>query len=112
MASRDVLPGLVALRNYQVAGLLAYAVVGPSRTLILGSDSSLAPVIGAAIAPLALADTDCAVSLAGLLALMVGAVLILGGLLRLGFVTDLVSKPISIGYLNGMAIVVALSQLP
>lgn len=95
-----------------IAGLLAYAVVGPSRTLILGPDSSLAPVIGAAIAPLALADTDRAVSLAGLLALMVGAVLIVGGLLRLGFVTDLVSKPISIGYLNGIAVVVALSQLP
>jgi MFS superfamily sulfate permease-like transporter len=95
-----------------IAGLLAYALVGPSRTLILGPDSSLAPVIGAAVAPLALADTDRAVSLAGLLALMVGAVLILGGLLRLGFVTDLVSKPISIGYLNGIAVVVGLSQLP
>ena len=95
-----------------IAGLLAYALVGPSRTLILGPDSSLAPVIGAAIAPLALADTDRAVSLAGLLALMVGVILILGGLLRLGFVTDLVSKPISIGYLNGIAVVVAISQLP
>ncbi|MCO8129088.1 SulP family inorganic anion transporter [Acidimicrobiia bacterium EGI L10123] len=95
-----------------IAGLLAYAVVGPSRTLILGPDSSLAPVIGAAVAPLALADTDRAVSLAGLLALMVGVILILGGLLRLGFVTDLVSKPISIGYLNGIAVVVALSQVP
>jgi high affinity sulfate transporter 1 len=95
-----------------IAGLLAYAVVGPSRTLILGPDSSLAPVIGAAIAPLALADTDRAVSLAGLLALMVGAVLILGGLLRLGIVTDLVSKPIRVGYLNGIAVVVVVSQLP
>lgn len=95
-----------------IAGLLAYAVVGPSRTLILGPDSSLAPVIGAAIAPLALADTARAVSLAGLLALMVGAVLILGGLLRLGFITDLVSKPIRVGYLNGIALVVVVSQLP
>ncbi|MGK2929583.1 MAG: SulP family inorganic anion transporter [Acidimicrobiales bacterium] len=95
-----------------VAALGAYAVFGPSRTLILGPDSSLAPVIGAAIAPLALADTDRAVSLAGLLAVMVGVALILGGLLRFGFITDLVSKPIRIGYLNGIAAVVVVNQLP
>ncbi|MEE3851845.1 SulP family inorganic anion transporter [Gordonia sp. LSe1-13] len=91
--------------------LLAYAIVGPSRILVLGPDSSLAPIIAAAIIPLAAFDEE-RVALAGLLAIEVGIVLVIGGLLRLGFVTDLLSKPIRIGYLNGIALVVLLSQLP
>ncbi len=92
--------------------LLAYAIVGPSRILVLGPDSALAPIIGAAILPLALGDDDRAVALAGLLAIMVGAVLALGGILRLGFVTDLISKPIRVGYLNAVAVLVLISQVP
>ncbi|HZK04528.1 MAG TPA: SulP family inorganic anion transporter [Actinomycetaceae bacterium] len=92
--------------------LLVYAVFGPSRILVLGPDSSLAPIIAAAILPLALGDDARAVALAGLLAIMVGVVLILGGLARIGFVTDLLSKPIRIGYLNGVALVVIISQVP
>ncbi|MEE4026069.1 SulP family inorganic anion transporter [Gordonia sp. PKS22-38] len=91
--------------------LLAYAIVGPSRILVLGPDSSLAPIIAAAIIPLAAFDEE-RVALAGLLAIEVGIVLVIGGVLRLGFVTDLLSKPIRIGYLNGIALVVLLSQLP
>ncbi|MXP21333.1 STAS domain-containing protein [Gordonia sp. HNM0687] len=94
-----------------VIPLLAYAIVGPSRILVLGPDSSLAPIIAAAIIPLAAFDEE-RVALAGLLAIEVGIVLVIGGLLRLGFVTDLLSKPIRIGYLNGIALVVLLSQLP
>src|SRR5690606_2581835 len=48
----------------------------------------------------------------GLLALLVGAVLVVGALLRLGFVSDLLSKPIRLGYLNGVALVVIVGQLP
>jgi high affinity sulfate transporter 1 len=95
-----------------IVPLIAYAVVGPSRILVLGPDSALAPVIAAAILPLALGDDDRAVALAGLLALMVGAILLLGGILRLGFVTDLLSKPIRVGYLNAVALIVIISQLP
>ncbi|MEI5585580.1 MULTISPECIES: SulP family inorganic anion transporter [unclassified Agromyces] len=95
-----------------VVPLIAYALVGPSRILVLGPDSALAPVIAAAILPLALGDDDRAVALAGLLALMVGAILLLGGVLRLGFVTDLLSKPIRVGYLNAVALIVIISQLP
>ncbi|AZG47143.1 SulP family inorganic anion transporter [Gordonia insulae] len=91
--------------------LIAYAIVGPSRILVLGPDSSLAPIIAAAIIPLAAFDEE-RIALAGVLALEVGAVLVIAGLLRLGFVTDLLSKPIRIGYLNGIALVVLLSQLP
>ncbi|MFF2486894.1 SulP family inorganic anion transporter [Microbacterium sp. NPDC058062] len=95
-----------------IVPLLAYAVFGPSRVLVLGPDSSLAPIIAAAILPLALGDQSRAVALAGLLAIMVGALLVIGGLVRLGFVTDLLSKPIRVGYLNAIAVIVIVSQLP
>ena len=95
-----------------IVPLLAYALVGPSRLLVLGPDSSLAPIIAVSVAPLAVGDPDRAVALAGLLALMMGVLLVLGGFLRLGFVTDLLSKPIRLGYLNGIATVVVLGQLP
>ncbi len=92
--------------------LLAYAVFGPSRILVLGPDSALAPIIAVAILPLAFGDGARAVALAGLLAIMVGVILLLGGVLRLGFVTDLLSKPIRVGYLNALALLVIVSQLP
>lgn len=92
--------------------LLAYAVFGPSRILVVGPDSGLAPLIAVAVLPLALGSQDRAVALAGLLAIMVGVILIAAGGLRLGFVTDLLSKPIRRGYLNGIALIVIISQLP
>ncbi|MFE5670419.1 SulP family inorganic anion transporter [Agromyces sp. NPDC056523] len=95
-----------------IVPLLAYAIIGPSRILVLGPDSALAPIIAAAILPLAMGDDDRAVALAGLLAIMVGAILLLGGILRLGFVTDLLSKPIRVGYLNAVALIVIISQVP
>ena len=95
-----------------IVPLIAYALVGPSRILVLGPDSALAPIIAAAILPLAVGDDERAVALAGLLAIMVGAILLLGGILRLGFVTDLLSKPIRVGYLNAVALLVIISQVP
>jgi high affinity sulfate transporter 1 len=92
--------------------LVAYALFGPSRILVLGPDSALAPIIAAGVLPLALGDNARAVALAGLLAVMVGLILLLGGILRLGFVTDLLSKPIRVGYLNALALLVIVSQLP
>ena len=94
-----------------IVPLLVYAVVGPSRILVLGPDSSLAPIVGASILPLAVGDPDRAVALAGVLAILMGAFLVIGSLFRLGFVTDLLSKPIRIGYLNGIALVVIVGQL-
>ena len=108
LAGLPVVSGLHAT----IAGLVVYALVGPSRILVLGPDSSLAPIIGAAVIPLAAGDPDQALALAGLLALMVGLILIMGGLLRVGMVTDLLSKPIRVGYLNGIALVVIAAQLP
>lgn len=95
-----------------IVPLLAYAVFGPSRILVVGPDSALAPIIAAAVIPLALGDQARAVALAGLLAIMVGVILIAAGALRLGIVTDLLSKPLRIGYLNAIALIVIASQVP
>ena len=95
-----------------IVPLLVYAVIGPSRTLVLGPDSALAPIIAASILPLSGGDPDRAVALAGLLAILMGAALVLASVARLGFVTDLLSKPIRVGYLNGIALVVIVGQVP
>ena len=94
--------------------LVGYAVFGPSRILVLGPDSSLGPMIAATVAPLLLAhgDPGRAVALASLLAIMVGAIMALAGVARFGFVADLLSRPTQIGYLNGLALVIVVSQLP
>ncbi|WP_084125022.1 SulP family inorganic anion transporter [Demequina sp. NBRC 110054] len=95
-----------------IVPLLAYAVFGPSRILILAPDSALAPVIAAAILPLALGDGDRAIALAGALAVLVGLFMLAAAAFRLGFVTDLLSKPVRVGYLNAIALIVIVSQLP
>jgi high affinity sulfate transporter 1 len=92
--------------------LIAYAIFGPSRILVLGPDSSLAAIIAATIVPLAAGDADRLVALAGMLALLTGGLCILAGLARFGFVTDLLSKPIRLGYLHGIALTVLIGQLP
>ncbi len=95
-----------------IVPLVVYAIVGPSRILVLGPDSSLAPIIGASILPLAAGDPDRAIALAGVLSILMGVLLVIGGILHLGFVTDLLSKPIRTGYLNGIALVVVIGQIP
>ena len=94
--------------------LLAYAVFGPSRILVLGPDSSLGPMIAATILPLVAAggDPERAVALASILALMVGAIMVLASVARLGFIADLLSKPTMIGYMNGLALTILVGQLP
>ncbi|WP_346960727.1 SulP family inorganic anion transporter [uncultured Arthrobacter sp.] len=110
-AEASGLPAVTGLYA-SVIPLLVYAVFGPSRVLIVGPDSSLAPMIAAAIVPLAAGNPGHAVALAGVLSLLIGAMLIVGRFLKLGFVTGLLSKPIRVGYLNGIALVVIASQLP
>src|SRR5262252_4106358 len=94
--------------------LLGYAVLGPSRILVLGPDSSLGPMIAATILPLIAAEGDAkrAVALASLLAIMVAAIMIVAGVAKLGFIADLISKPTMIGYLNGLALTILVGQLP
>jgi len=95
-----------------IAGLLAYALFGPSRILVMGPDSSLAALILAVLLPLSAGDPARAVALAGAMAIAVGLIGIVAGLGRLGFVTELLSKPIRYGYMNGIALAVIVSQLP
>jgi high affinity sulfate transporter 1 len=110
-ASASGLPGICGLYA-TIVPLLAYALVGPSRILVLGPDSSLAPLILAVVLPLSAGDATRAVAIAGVLAIGSGVVCIAAGLARLGFITELLSKPIRYGYMNGIALTVLLSQIP
>ena len=104
-------PGIYGLYA-TIVPLLAYAVFGPSRILVMAPDSALAPVILAVVLPLSGGDPKRAVALASIMAVVSGLVCLLIGVLRLGFVTDLLSKPIRYGYMNGIALTVLISQLP
>ena len=110
-ATASGVPGINGLYA-TIVPLLAYAVFGPSRILVLGPDSSLAAVILAVVAPLAGNDPARAVTVASAMALVSGLVCVLAGLFRLGFITELLSKPIRYGYMNGIALTVLISQLP
>src|SRR6516165_410587 len=110
-AAASGLPGIHGLYA-TIVPLLAYAVFGPSRIIVLGPDSALAAVILGVVMPLAGGDPGRAATLAAMMALVSGTVLILAGLARLGFVTELLSKPIRYGYINGIALTVLISQLP
>ena len=132
---RDVVAGLVlasllvpqGMAYAQLAGLppitglytsilclIAYALVGPSRVLVLGPDSALGSMIAATILPLTAADGDPtkAIAYASVLALMVGGVMLVGARAGLGFIADLLSKPTQIGYMNGLALTILVAQLP
>jgi high affinity sulfate transporter 1 len=104
-------PGIYGLYA-TIVPLLAYALFGPSRILVLGPDSSLAAVILGVVAPLSGGDPARAAALAGMMAIISGLVCIFAGVARLGFVTDLLSKPIRYGYMNGIALTVLISQVP
>ncbi|MGM9470770.1 SulP family inorganic anion transporter [Pseudarthrobacter sp. YS3] len=110
-AEASGLPAVTGLYA-SVVPMFFYALFGPARVVIVGPDSSLAPMIAAAILPLAGRDPEHAVALAGLLAILIGVFLLAGRILKLGFVTGLLSSPIRVGYLNGIALTVMVSQLP
>ena len=95
-----------------IFGLLAYALFGPSRVLVLGPDSSLVALILAVVLPLSAGDPQRAMALAGMMAVVSGLLCIAAGAARLGFITELLSKPIRYGYMNGIALTVLISQLP
>ncbi len=106
------LPAVTGLYT-TIACLVGYAMFGPSRVLVLGPDSSISPLIFAAIVPLlAGGDAGTAIALAGMLALMVGLVEIALGLGKLGFVADLLSSEVQVGYMNGLGITIIVGQLP
>ena len=95
-----------------IVPLVAYAIFGPSRVMVLGPDSSLAAVIAAVILPLGGDDPETAVALAGALAVLTGLIILVAGMARLGFVTELLSRPVQLGYLYGIAVTILVGQLP
>jgi high affinity sulfate transporter 1 len=90
--------------------LLAYAVVGPSRILVVGPDSALTPLIAAAVLPLMRVSPSEGLAAAGMLAVIAGAACVAAGLLRFGFLAELLSAPVRYGYLHGIALTIIVGQ--
>src|SRR6187399_3336370 len=107
------LPAVTGLYT-TIACLVGYALMGPSRVLVLGPDSSVSPLIFAAIFPIVAVtdDPSKAIALAGMMAVLVGVILIGLGVGKLGFVADLLSKEVQVGYMNGLAITIIVGQMP
>ena len=90
---------------------IVYALVGTSRHVSMGTESTTAVMVAVAVAPLAAGDPLRYAALTATLAVFVGAICVAGGVLRLGFLGDLLSHPILVGYMTGVAVVMAVSQL-
>jgi sulfate permease, SulP family len=131
-ARRDVLAGVTvaalampaAMAYGELAGLspvnglyalllpaVVYVLLGSSRQLVIGPEGSISALVAAAILPLAVAGGAEAVELAGALAILVGACFLAARALRLGWLADYFSRPVLIGYLHGVAVVLVVSQL-
>jgi high affinity sulfate transporter 1 len=110
-AEASGLPGIYGLYA-TIIPLFAYGLFGPSRILVLGPDSSLAAIILGVVLPLSAGDPARAVAIAGMMAIVSGLACIIAGVMHLGFVTELLSKPIRYGYMNGIALTVLISQVP
>jgi high affinity sulfate transporter 1 len=129
---RDLLAGLTvaglsvpaAMAYGQLAGLtaanglymlilpiVAYALLGSSRQLVVGPEGSIATLVAAAILPIAVAGSEDAIAAAGVLSIVVAACFTVAWLLRLGWVADYFSRPVLIGYIHGVAVVLVVSQL-
>jgi high affinity sulfate transporter 1 len=94
-----------------IAPLVAYAVLGPSRILVLGPDSALVALIASTVLPIAGGSQARAIAVASMLAVLTGAVCVAGAVARAGLVATLISKPIRFGYVNGIALTVIGAQL-
>jgi high affinity sulfate transporter 1 len=105
------LPGINGLYA-TIVPLVAYAVFGPSRILVVSPDSALSALILAVVLPLGSANAQHAVAVGAAMAIVSGVICVAAGLAGLGFITDLLSKPIRYGYMNGIAVTVIVSQIP
>jgi MFS superfamily sulfate permease-like transporter len=94
------------------AGSLAFAALGGNRFLSSGADSTITPIFAGGLAALATASSPDYLTLAAALALMVGLMLLAAGIFRLGFIADLLSVPVTIGFLAGISVHILVSQLP
>jgi sulfate permease, SulP family len=104
------LPAVVGLWA-AIVPLAVYALLGSSRQLSVGPESTTALMTAAALAPIAAGDPARYAMLAAVLALLVGMICFLGGIARLGFLANLLSRPVLVGYMAGIAVVMIGSQL-
>jgi sulfate permease, SulP family len=95
-----------------LAGSLAFAAFGSNRFLSCGADSTITPIFAGGLAALAVAGSPDYVMLAAALALMVGLLLFAAGIFRLGWIADLLSVPVTIGFLAGISVHILISQMP
>lgn len=95
-----------------VAGSLAFALLGANRHLSSGADSTITPLFAGGLALIAVAGSAHYLALAAMLALMVGLLVGLSGIFRLGWIADLLSVPVTTGFLAGISVHIIVSQLP
>jgi high affinity sulfate transporter 1 len=91
--------------------LVAYAVFGTSRQLIVNPDAAVCAMVAAVVAPLAGGSSELYATLAATLAVFSGVACIVAGVFRLGFLADFLGKPVLVGFMNGIAISIVLSQI-
>ena len=95
-----------------VAASVGFALFGASRQLSAGADSTITPIFAGSLALMAVAGSPQYAELAAVLALMVGLILVVAGVLKLGWVADLLSTPVTTGFLAGISLHIVLSQAP
>ncbi|HZS15278.1 MAG TPA: SulP family inorganic anion transporter [Candidatus Dormibacteraeota bacterium] len=95
-----------------VAGTVLFALLGSNPRMSVGADSTIAPVFAVGVAGLAASGSAGYVGLVGILAVMVGIIVLAVGLLRLGWIAELLSAPIIAGFLGGVAVIIAVHELP
>jgi sulfate permease, SulP family len=105
------MPPITGLYTF-VAGSVAFGILGSNPRLSVGADSTIAPLFAAGIAHIAPTGSNHYVALVSLLAVVVGVLVALVGLLRLGWIADFLSAPIITGFLAGVAVIIAVHQLP
>lgn len=94
------------------AALLGYAIFGTSRQLQVTTNSTMAVMSAAVVAPLGSGDLAVYAALSAMLALIVGAMLVIMGVIRLGFISDFLSKSVIVGFIFGLAITIVIGQAP
>jgi SulP family sulfate permease len=95
-----------------IAAMMAYALFGPSRHLMVGPEAGTAMMVSAVLTAANMESPEQRVAGAAVLAIMIAATLVIAGIFRLGAISDFLSRPILVGYINGIALVLIASQLP
>ena len=105
------MPPLTGLLAF-VVGTLVFAAAGTNRFMSVGADSTIAPIMASALVAIALPGTAAYASTAGALGILVGSLMLISGAARLGWITDLLSIPVTTGFLAGIAVHIIVGQLP